>query len=242
MDPIHLLPDELDYELDIRGVFNLATTRQKTTCLREFLNRENRGERTVLDNRIDKLIPQIELSKCGYILENIIKTMQSRSFEAKHRNDCRSRLVHVIQRIKRAKPVSPEEQTIVYEMLVAAEEQLEEFVECSYEGAQQVSKSPVVTKAVSPLADVIEAIRKGQQSFSSQKIVDNEHTAKGSTKSLLNPKVKEFVPFENFNPRPNPFSEANFRIASFNNEAPTHESVPNRVFSGIRNAPTRSLV
>lgn len=48
MDPIHLLPDELDYELAIRGVFNLGTSRQKTKCLREFLKREEEGEQAIV--------------------------------------------------------------------------------------------------------------------------------------------------------------------------------------------------
>lgn len=43
MDPIHLSTHELEYELNIRGVFNLSSRRLKTSSLSEFLKKESIG-------------------------------------------------------------------------------------------------------------------------------------------------------------------------------------------------------
>lgn len=181
MDPVHLLPAELDYELDIRGVYNLGTSRQKTTCLREFLKREEQGERNITAARLEKLNATNELTICSNILEEISSIMDQEGFEASSRNDCRSRLLHIISRIKRAKPIVPEEQTLEYDIIKMAEEKLLKFAKSNHSLASNTSPNPFTT---SPLADVIETIRANQ--------VSNRF----STDSRLNPTVKEFVPDE----------------------------------------------
>lgn len=191
MDPIHLLPEELDYELDIRGVYNLSTSRQKTTCLREFLKREEGGERTISDSRLEKLSSKIELARCALILENIAAAMQAEGFDAASRIDCQSRLLHVIQRVKRSKPSSPEEQTIVYELLMTAEEQLSYFQEV----VSLVRDPPLASKSASPLADAIESISRSRLSNSARNS-QSEHDLREVRKSLLNPSVMDFIPIE----------------------------------------------
>lgn len=182
MDPIHLSPEELDYELDIRGVYNLSNSRQKTTCLREFLKREERGETTITRSRSDSSNPTLELTRCGEILESIITSMQEKDFCAKSRHDCLSRLIHVINRIKRAKPLTPEEQTIVYEMLRAANEHLVVFEKSPLDNPFRDGNANLS----SPLAEAIETIRATQ----------NPSSASKTQRSLsdLNPGARDFEP------------------------------------------------
>lgn len=200
MDPIHLRPAELDYELDIRGVYNLSTTRQKTTCLREYLRREEMGERTISAARVEQFNPETELSTCSNILDGILIIMQDSNFEAAVRQDCRSRLLHVISRIKRAKPASPESQTLVYQMIMAAESKLTEYNQALAESVtRQSNPSATTTHGGSPLADVIETIRAVQISRQSEDyqnitIGDRQGSSSSGQRSNLNPTVQSFVP------------------------------------------------
>lgn len=189
MDPIHLLPEELDYELDIRGVFNLSNSRQKTTCLREFLKREESGETTITRNRSELTNSTMELNRCGETLDSIIAAMQESNFCAKSRLDCRSRLIHVIDRIKRAKPASPEEQTVVYEMIRAADSQLGAFEKTCLDNPFRSHPSASPAKSTSPLADAIEIIRASQK--------ETSLPISKPVESALNPSAKQFEPVPN---------------------------------------------
>lgn len=202
MDPIHLLPLELDYELEIRGVFNLSTGRQKTTCLREFLKREEEGERTISQERLDKLNSTEEIIACGQSLENVTSIMQEEGFEVSLRHDCSSRLIHLISRIKRARPTSPEEQTLVYEILITAEAQLAKFNRALVASGASRRASRQGSSLSSPLAEALEAIQ-GAKRASSTSInsfnglaAENQNSTHGRRRSVLNPTVPSFVPGE----------------------------------------------
>lgn len=197
MDPIHLLSEELDYELDIRGVNNLSNQRQKTTCLREYLRKEAMGESSLVRMRVEGLDTTTELAQCGLILQNIIAEMHNRNFDPKQRLDCKSRLIHVTDRVKRVRPITPEEQTEAYEILSLTETQLAVFPNPFR------SQTPVpVAKPNSPLEDILETIRVAQQSANvplqpvNILTVENQiRESSGETRrSLLNPRVQEFVP------------------------------------------------
>lgn len=82
------------------------------------------GETAFVSTRIEALNPTTELARCGHILQNIVDEMQLPEFDHKQRLDCRSRLIHLVDRIKRVRPISPEEQTVVYEMLSLTEAKL----------------------------------------------------------------------------------------------------------------------
>lgn len=201
MDPIHLLTSELDYELDIRGIYNLGTARQKTNCLREFMTREANGERTISRSSVSQLDVSNEISVCSNILGDISDIMQQASFVASARLDCRSRLLHIVERIKRIKPVSEEDQAAAYQLIEDAEAQLLLFQQPTAE-ASRPRRSSTSAKASSPLADVIERIQEGRQrnSISSNSIdrtvQENQAVPQRPRRSLLNPAVPEFVPLE----------------------------------------------
>lgn len=201
MDPIHLSPEEQDYELNIRGVFNLSTSRQKTSCLREFLKREEGGEQTISQSRVEQLNPKTEMAFCVGILDSVITSMQQEDFNLDERTDCRSRLIHVINRIKRAKPPSPEDQTTVYAILDEAEARLANFQPPMSTAINSMLVPLQQSTNRSPLADVIEAIQncqRGDTRMASQGI-DECSSKAGQLKerprmSSLNPSVLEFVP------------------------------------------------
>lgn len=202
MDPIHLLPEELNYELDIRGVFNLSTSRQKTTCLREFLRREEEGEHTISRARLEQSNSTSELVACGKTLENVMSIMQEESFDVSLRQDCNSRLIHLISRIKRAKPTSPEEQTLVYEILLAAEAQLSKFNRALVASSASRPVSRPASILTSPLAEVLETIQAAKRASSSSSnslnglMVERQNNTQGGRRSTLNPSVPSFVPVE----------------------------------------------
>lgn len=203
MDPIHLTTEEQDYELNIRGVFNLSTARQKTTWIREFLKKEMDGERTVSQSRVEQLNPISELSRCTSILEEIISVMETEGVNLSERLDCRSRLIHVIDRIKRAKPTSPEDQTAVYEILVEAENRLSQFPATVFSGVPSIQAPPVDSIHSSPLAGIIENIqsvrRSGIEKSNEVGSIDSLNNAeqvedRQPRRSILNPTVRDFVP------------------------------------------------
>lgn len=198
MDPIHLLPDELDYELDIRGVFNLSSTRQKTQCLREFLVKEASGVKEFSEASLKQLNPTAELATCGRICEEVLTIMLADKFEHSTRQDCRSRLLHVLARIKRAKPTNPEEQALSYELLRMVEDHLQVYNQS--EAISHPQKSPALSKPISPLADIIERIHitrrnKSKSANSLNKVATCESNEfRQSSHSVLNPAVREFIP------------------------------------------------
>lgn len=201
MDPVHLLPEELNYELAIRGVFNLTNSRQKTQCIREFLRREETGEQTIVEPRLGQLNPTSEIAICAQILGEIEIAIQDREFNPVSRTDCRSRLVHVISRIKRAKPVSPEEQTAAYEILVTAESRLSLFDRAITATATSRRASIAASFTNSPLADVLEAIQSVVHQKDSPAVQsvgqvarESQGRSSGARRSLLDPTVQSFVP------------------------------------------------
>lgn len=206
MDPVHLSTHELDYELEIRGVYNLSTARQKTQCLREFLIREVSGESTISRSSLNSLNVTSELSTCSKILNDINEIMQQSGFKASSRLDCRSRLLHIIERIKRIQPVSSQEQSAAGQLIDAAEVQLAFYAQPSgFTGTSRSRRSMSTAQSTSPLADAIERIQMSRQEVGHQTprpldrmtAQDNQQMASSiERRSLLNPSVQEFVPLE----------------------------------------------
>lgn len=193
MDPIHLMSSEIEYELMIRGALNRGTARQKTNWLRELMLRESEGEEMVSLSVIDSLDFDSELSVCRDILENISETLRQADFNPLTRTDCRSRLLHIISRLKRIDPTLP-----VCQLVEAAESKLkifsQELVERS--GSQSTEKSR------SPLADAIEMIHLSRSSTGhspnpiDRPVRENVNFSSKARRSLLNPTVPDFVPVD----------------------------------------------
>lgn len=200
MDPVHLLPEELDYELDIRGVYNLSTARQKTSCLREFMRREGNGERTISIARICQINPTVELAYCERAVRGIFDDMMQPGFDPLARGDVRSRLLHLIARVKRTKPVLSEEQTMMYELLQNAEMQLGEFTQAVPPQGASAAPTQQAGKSTSPLADVIATLHaeRAGRPTDSPNVVGRAQGAQTqhqwSRQSFPNPHVQDFVP------------------------------------------------
>lgn len=103
--PLHLTPDELEYELSIRGVHNLSTNRLKTTALRELLLKEQTGIETA-PKRSDAYNADSEILTAKTIYEEIADNAES-ALKSKHYLDlprCVSRLFHLQARLNRIIP------------------------------------------------------------------------------------------------------------------------------------------
>lgn len=121
MDPIHLETEELEYELNLRGVNNVGTARQKTQCLKDFMNREENGEQVIVPERVELLGTHIELLRCVESFSRVSAHLEEPMLGDAHIPICRSRLLHIIARVKRTRPVTPEEQTAAADVLRSAE-------------------------------------------------------------------------------------------------------------------------
>lgn len=198
MDPVHLKTEEIDYELRIRGVYNLSTMRLKTQTLREFLRREGLGENTVTGHA--EFDPSAELARCNLILSDI-DVMANSALGASALAECRSRLVHVGDRAQRAKPSSPEDQAMVYDLVAGVKERLDQLARSDAGGAP-TKPAPRTTASQSVLADIIETIAvnkevagratPARESFASDGV--GYRSVLGNRPSSLNPSLPPFVP------------------------------------------------
>lgn len=103
---MHLTTSELEYELNIRGIFNLSTQRLRTSALREQLSKENAGLQ-VAPKRSDIFKAVDELKQCKLIFENITESLIN-SKNHYELSRCVSRLYHIESRLER---IIPEDKT-----------------------------------------------------------------------------------------------------------------------------------
>lgn len=203
MDPIHLENEELDYEMNLRGVYNLSTARQKTHCLKEFLKREEMGESVVKARHSDSLNPTIELARCVASLNSVAAVMQQPDFGEFYAPPCRSRLMHIMARSRRIRPVTPEEQTAVADIMnsadvLLAELSIPELVERS-PPRSTLAGAAEVAPPLSPLVDIIQRISQERHSNREEFVFpqaasDREDNAPPPRQTLLNPDVPDFRP------------------------------------------------
>lgn len=200
MDPIHLKSEELDYELSIRGVFNLSTMRLKTQTMREFRRREELGETTLSSACLAELDPSAELARCNLILSDI-DLMANSALGPEALGECRSRLMHVEDRVKRARPSLPEEQAMVYELVAAVQERLSQLSEAEAGGGPP-KQEPRMSAPKSFLADIIETIAVNKSAVSQAEPAKEvfpydamgRNSAMENRPSCLNPSVPPFFP------------------------------------------------
>lgn len=103
MDPIHLRPDELAYELDVRSIFGLTSQRLKTAKLREILKREETGIEVCPRHSSNMFSPDDELEIC----ENNVCQLKGIIQDAIHNGksliivESEHRLLHYRDRLRR---------------------------------------------------------------------------------------------------------------------------------------------
>lgn len=224
MDPIHLYSEELDYELALRGVFNVASPRLKTQALREFLKRENVGEQTVHETIVESLNSEHELASCSATIDNVVGRLEDSSLGESIVGECHSRLVHVLMRLSRIKAGSSSEQECALELRTVAETQLTRLVERasgartgavaltveqattateSRAGAAQTGTAPA--RESSPLADIVEQIGSVRQQLRANDELGAVGRAHGGERLSLNPHSSVFKPRKHSQTE-NPFS------------------------------------
>lgn len=117
MDPIHLRSDELEYELGLRGIFNLANNRARTAALREILIHESLG-RSVIPNRSDGLVSSgDEIKNCEAIFRNISEILGSSTLAEAGQKECMSRLIHLKNRLIRIVPADPTQMQLLKDFI-----------------------------------------------------------------------------------------------------------------------------
>lgn len=111
MDPIHLRPSELEYELAIRNIIGLSNQRIKTSTIREYLRREAMGIETSPNDSGQVYASADELVECAKVSSSInaiiVQNEEPRSSlvhtEAEHR------IIHLKGRLKRINAKTEEE-------------------------------------------------------------------------------------------------------------------------------------
>lgn len=106
LDPIHLRPVELDYELRIRGIFGIGTTRRKTMILRDHLRKEIDGLEAEPTSSSLHFPIEDELTACAEILAGIklIVTDVTKRSNSLFKGEAIHRLIHVTRRLHRLSP------------------------------------------------------------------------------------------------------------------------------------------
>lgn len=111
--------DELDYELAIRGIYNLSNQRIKTSKLREFLNKEISGFASAPKSSSATSEPSNEIKICLDKYNKIIRSSEiainvNNTFKL---NKSYSRLHHLMARTERISPDSQDEVVSTSEIL-----------------------------------------------------------------------------------------------------------------------------
>lgn len=101
MEPLHLKSDELNYELAIRGIFNVESQRLKTSKLRELLKGESEGILVAPTDSSHLHAAPVEIEICQIIYKNIIQLIEQGDKTEITLKPCASRLRHLGQRINR---------------------------------------------------------------------------------------------------------------------------------------------
>lgn len=105
MNPTHLRPRELDYELNVRRVVGLSTSRTKIVALRDLLKKEALGiEQNPTDSSFAYPVEE-ELVECDRVWKTIDATMDGS--EAAHGSlmldEAENRIIHLKARLRRIK-------------------------------------------------------------------------------------------------------------------------------------------
>jgi hypothetical protein len=96
MEPVYLLPDEVDYELLIRKRANVINAREKTKLLTDILKREEKGYDIPPKGLLEAATPQGEIDVCKEKICELKKNLSGTG-----QKQLKTRLLHVQGRLKR---------------------------------------------------------------------------------------------------------------------------------------------
>lgn len=131
MDPIHLRPNELDYELRIRGIVGLSNVRTGTRTIREILKKEALGIEVTPGDSSVAFISGNELVECRRIVESINESIDIAQqncgsilwVEAEHR------ILHLKGRLRRIHVQEPHEASQLHDLLVECDKLIHRIAE-----------------------------------------------------------------------------------------------------------------
>ena len=103
MDPLHLKKDEIEYELNVRGIFNLSNQRTRTSALREALLRKRAGIESEPTDSSRLFLSSYEIENCSNIYANIVAIAESAETGKLGLKECSSRLLHLKGRLGRVR-------------------------------------------------------------------------------------------------------------------------------------------
>lgn len=114
MDPTFLLSEELEHELNLRGVYNLSTRRLKTATLRGLLESEFEGTEQAPKNSDGLACAEAEEYTCSQIIENLrlIVSEALTASEIRGTEDAFHRVLHVTSRLERICPAVGKEKGV----------------------------------------------------------------------------------------------------------------------------------
>lgn len=110
IDPTHLSPEELEYELQLRCAYHLENEpkRKKATYVANCLHQEEANERISVLDALSPLQPENDLRLCRNSVNEITSWLRAQPNEEVLKNICWSRLAHLLRRVRRTKPRKPE--------------------------------------------------------------------------------------------------------------------------------------
>lgn len=111
MDPIHLRPSELDYELAIRNISGLSNQRTKTSAIRDYLKKEALGVCPNPTNSSHVASVEVELIECRRIIISIdgVITQYDEAHNMLLAAEAENRIIHLKGRLKRIRATTEED-------------------------------------------------------------------------------------------------------------------------------------
>lgn len=108
---ITLRPEELEYELELRGIFNLPNVRARTAALRDILNNEEAGVSIPPKSSAHLRSADEELIICTELFHDVINVAETAIANNQPLGVCESsqRLHHLMMRLERVLPVNEEQ-------------------------------------------------------------------------------------------------------------------------------------
>lgn len=127
MEPRHLKKNELEYELAIRGVFNVSTYNSQASALQYWLAREENGLAEAPADSSKVFTAQSEINVCNLIFDDIAQSLREAQIGDVPWNRCLSRLNHLNLRLDRIRPSNKSE-----------EDGLDEILNCTYDALLRI--------------------------------------------------------------------------------------------------------
>lgn len=116
LDPVDLSPLELEYELRLRDVFNVTSTRVKTRLLRDYLAAEKKGELQGTTEWESPLDIESDINLWEHACDNVEDSLRKPEQTEATSRACWSRVVHLFARMNRMRPENPVHQEHVARM------------------------------------------------------------------------------------------------------------------------------